>query len=73
MMGKQEKTPITIDGVEYAENDLTDEQKVMINHLLDLDRKISSAQFNIDQLNVGRQAFMNMLKSSLEAEPETEE
>lgn len=72
-MGKQEKTPITIDGVEYAENDLTDEQKVMINHLLDLDRKISSAQFNIDQLNVGRQAFMNMLKSSLEAEPETEE
>jgi hypothetical protein len=73
MMGKQEKTPITIDGVEYAEDDLTDEQKVMINHLLDLDRKISSAQFNIDQLNVGRQAFINMLKSSLGAEPETEE
>jgi hypothetical protein len=73
MMGKQEKTPITIDGVEYAEDDLTDEQKVMINHLLDLDRKIGSAQFNIDQLNVGRQAFMNMLKSSLEADPETEE
>lgn len=72
-MGKQEKTPITIDGVEYAEDDLTDGQKVMINHLLDLDRKISSAQFNIDQLNVGRQAFMNMLKSSLEADPETEE
>ncbi len=72
-MGKQEKTPITIDGVEYAEDDLTDEQKVMINHLLDLDRKIGSAQFNIDQLNVGRQAFMNMLKSSLEADPETEE
>lgn len=71
-MGKQEKTPITIDGVEYAEDDLTDEQKVMINHLLDLDRKISSAQFNIDQLNVGRQAFMNMLKSSLEADTETE-
>lgn len=71
-MGKQEKTPITIDGVEYSEEQLTDEQKVMINHLLDLDRKISSAQFNVDQLNVGRQAFMNMLKSSLEAEPETE-
>ena len=65
-MGKQEKKPITIDGVEYSEEQLTDEQKVMINHLLDLDRKISSAQFNIDQLNVGRQAFMNMLKSSLE-------
>ena len=72
-MGKQEKTPITIDGVEYAEDDLTDEQKVMINHLLDLDRKISSAQFNIDQLNVGRQAFMNMRKSSLEADTETVE
>jgi hypothetical protein len=45
----------------------------MINHISDLDRKVGSTQFNLDQLNVGRQAFMNMLKSSLEADPETEE
>jgi hypothetical protein len=70
-----EKKPnvITIDDKEYTEDQLSDEQKVMINHISDLDRKIGSTQFNLDQLNVGRQAFMNMLKSSLEAEPETEE
>ena len=39
----------------------------MLNHVGDLDRKLSSAQFNLDQLNVGREAFINMLAGSLEA------
>ena len=65
MVEKQTQT-ITIDKVEYSEDQLTDQQKVMINHIGDLDRKIRSSQFNIDQLNVGRNAFMGMLKSSLE-------
>jgi hypothetical protein len=42
----------------------------MVNHVADLDRKISSSQFNIDQLNVGRGAFMNMLTDSLKDEVE---
>jgi hypothetical protein len=65
MVEKQTQT-ITIDDVEYTEDQLTDQQKVMINHIADLDRKIRSTQFNLDQLNVGRNAFMGMLKSSLE-------
>jgi uncharacterized protein YdeI (BOF family) len=65
MVEKQTQT-ITIDEVEYSEDQLTDQQKVMINHIGDLDRKIRSTQFNLDQLNVGRNAFMGMLKSSLE-------
>ena len=65
MVEKQTQT-ITIDDVEYTEDQLTDQQKVMINHIADLDRKIRSSQFNIDQLNVGRNAFMGMLKLSLE-------
>ena len=70
-----EKKPnvITIDDKEYTEDQLSEEQKVMINHISDLDRKVGSTQFNLDQLNVGRQAFMSMLKSSLEADPETKE
>ena len=69
-----EKKPnvITIDNVEYTEDQLTDQQKVMINHIGDLDRKIRSAQFNLDQLQVGRDAFMNMLKTSLAEEPKVE-
>jgi hypothetical protein len=65
MVEKQTQT-ITIDDVEYTEDQLTEQQKVMINHIGDLDRKIRSTQFNLDQLNVGRAAFMNMLKTSLE-------
>ena len=69
-MGKDKKTPqtVTIDDKEYSVDDLTQEQIAMVNHVADLDRKLSSAQFNLDQLNVGRGAFMNMLTESLKAE-----
>ena len=61
-----EKQTVSIDDKAYTEDQLTDQQKVMINHIGDLDRKIRSAQFNLDQLQVGRDAFMNMLKTSLQ-------
>lgn len=69
-MGKNEKTPVTINGVDYNFEDLTDNQKVMFNHVLDLDRKIGSAQFNLDQLMVGKNAFLNMLEQSLAEDKE---
>jgi len=69
-MGQDKKTPITIDNVEYNFEDLTQEQQMLFNHCIDLDRKISSAQFNLDQLSVGKNAFMEMLKKSLEVKPE---
>lgn len=67
-----EKKPyvITINDVDYTEDQLTDEQKVLINHVADLDRKIGSTRFNLDQLQVGRDAFMNMLTASLKKETE---
>ena len=67
-MGEKQTQTITINDKEYTEDQLTDEQKVMINHIGDLDRKINSTQFNLDQLNVGREAFVKMLTESLEAE-----
>jgi hypothetical protein len=45
---------------------------MLLNHVADLDRKLDSARFNVDQLQVGREAFFKMLKDSLEAEPEKE-
>ena len=38
----------------------------MVNHVGDLDRKIGTTQFNLDQLAVGKQAFVDMLTKSLE-------
>jgi len=67
------KASIVIDGTDYTEDQLTDQQKVLINHISDLDRKIGSAQFSLDQLQVGRNAFMNMLKQSLAEEPKVDE
>ena len=70
-MGKTENAPsITVNDKEYDIEGMTDQQKVMINHVTDLDRKLSTTQFNLDQLNVGREAFVNMLANSLEAPAE---
>jgi len=67
-MGQDKKTPITIDDQQYVFEDMTQDQQTMVNHIADLDRKLDSARFNLDQLSVGKQAFVNMLKTSLEAE-----
>jgi hypothetical protein len=72
-MGKNEKTPITINDKEYFVEDLTDDQKTMVNHLADLNRKLASSAFNMDQLRVGRDAFINMLAASVESEVEEAE
>ena len=69
-MGQDKKTPITIDDVKYNFEDLTQEQQTLFNHCVDLDRKIGSAKFNLDQLAVGKQAFINILKDSLVAKSE---
>ncbi len=69
-MGKNEKTPVTIDGVEHKFEDMTQQQQMLLNHVADLDRKLDSARFNVDQLQVGRDAFFRMLKDSLEAPEE---
>jgi cell division septum initiation protein DivIVA len=66
MSENTKKTQITIDDVEYNFEDLTEEQQKLFQHCVDLDRKIGSAQFSLDQLSVGKQAFVKMLKDSLE-------
>jgi len=71
MAKKQKEQPeqtITIDDKEYKVSDLTEEQIALVNHVADLDKKLSSARFNVDQLNVGRNAFMGLLKESLAKE-----
>jgi len=67
-MGKDNnpQQTITIDDVEYAVDSLSDEQKMLVNHCIDLDRKINSTRFQLDQLQVGKDAFFAMLKKSLE-------
>jgi hypothetical protein len=73
-MSKNEKNLITVNDIEYNVDDFTDEQKIMLNHINDLGRKLDNARFNLDQLNIGREAFIQRLSISLdEAIVEAEE
>ena len=73
-MAKKDKNTITVNDIEYDVDNFTDEQKALLNHVQDLDRKLGNAQFNLDQLMVGREAFIVRLAASLEApEEEAEE
>ena len=48
-MSKETNNPqIVIDDKEYDFNSMTDQQKILVNHVADLDRKIGSAEFNLE-------------------------
>ena len=72
MTTEDKKVIITINEVDYTEDQLTDAQKLMINHINSLQQKINSAEFNLDQLKVGKKAFVDMLTASTEETPEEE-
>ena len=68
-MGNNTKPQLIIDGVEYDIGSLKEQQKALLDHVVDLERKVASAKFNLDQLQVGRDSFFNMLKQSLVEQP----
>ena len=70
---KQEPQKLTLFDKEYSMDELTDEQKVMVNHIADLENKMGSMAFNMDQLTVGKEAFISRLQKSLESEDKEEE
>ena len=72
-MAKNDKTPITVNDIEYLVEDMTDAQKTMLNHVNDLGRQLDNARFNMDQLAVGRDAFVARLANSLENPEEVED
>lgn len=67
MGNNKDSQTVSIEGKEYRLDDFTQEQKIMLEHCMDLDRKIASCQFQFDQLRVGKDAFLKMLQQSLEA------
>ena len=67
-MGKDNNPQmITINDVEHDTATFAEEQVVLTNHCLDLDRKISNMNFQLQQLQVGKDSFLKMLTESLEA------
>ena len=56
---------VTIDGVEHDANTFTEQQVLLLNHTIDLDRKIGSTTFQLQQLQVGKDSFLKLLKDAL--------
>ena len=69
MTNKQSQI-VNIDGVEYDTKDFNEQQAILLNHVVDLERKLGSTRFQLDQLQVGWDAFFNMLKEALAVKPE---
>ena len=61
----EEKKVITIDDVEYTEDQLSDEAKAFINHISRLDGKLNAAKLNVIEIQRGRDAFFADLKAHL--------
>ena len=76
-MAKKEKEQkpavLTLDEQEYVIDDMSDDEKMLLNHINDMQGKINTNQFMRDQLEVGKEAFINKLRDSLNAESEEEE
>ena len=70
---KEEKPVLNLDGKEYVIEDMTDEEKQMINHINDMQNKINTNVFIHEQLEVGKEAFIVRLRESLTAEEAEEQ
>ena len=57
---------VTINGVEHDANNFNEQQILLLNHCVDLDRKIASTQFQLQQLQVGKESFFKLLTDELE-------
>ena len=69
-MADNETNVVNIGGTEYDPSDLTDQQKYWIAQVQDLQNKRQAQQFQLDQINVALECFMNAVINSLKA-PET--
>ena len=73
-MAKKEKEQpmLNFDGNEYVIEEMSDESKQILNHINDMQNKLNTNAFMKQQLEVGKEAFISMLRESLK-EPEAEE
>jgi hypothetical protein len=68
MAKKQKEEPmVNINGTEHKISDLTEEQVILVNHVADLENKMRSARFNVEQLEGGHSHFMDKLNNSFKS------
>ena len=66
-----EDKKLTLDGVEYSLDNLSELGKLVLRHINAVDVKMEELAFDLDELKVARTGFINMLKIELESETES--
>ena len=72
-MTEQKTNVITIDGKEYNQEDLSQDQNYFINQIKDLQAKAANLKFQLDQITVAQNAFTNSLIQSVKGSEENDE
>ena len=72
-MTEEKTNVITIDGKEYNQEDLSQDQNYFINQIKDLQSKAANLKFQLDQITVAQNAFTNSLIESLKSEDKEED
>jgi hypothetical protein len=65
---ENETTVINIQGKDYNQLELTDQQRYWIAQVQDLQQKRQAAQFQLDQVAIAADSFMGQLLTSLSDE-----
>lgn len=68
----EQSNVITIDGKEYKQEDLSQDQNYFINQIKDLQAKAANLKFQLDQITVAQNAFTNSLIQSVKGSEEEE-
>lgn len=64
---------ITIDDVEYTEDDLSASQKVLVNRVNELNNQFNALKMQLQELDVLMSAYGNALRKDLAGNKEEEE
>jgi CxxC motif-containing protein len=63
---KKDQPKLNFEGKEYIIENMSKESKRILNHINDIQNKLNTNAFVKEQLDIGKEAFVNMLKKSLE-------
>jgi|TARA_Y100001938_G_C8094968_1_gene437512 CxxC motif-containing protein len=63
---KKDQPKLNFEGKEYIIENMSEESKRILNHINDIQNKLNTNAFVKEQLDIGKEAFVNMLKKSLE-------
>ena len=72
MEEQQEKPTITFEGSTHNIEDLNDQEKYFVSQIQDLSKQIGGVRAKLDQLEMSRKGFEDLLRAALKSPEQTE-